>query len=387
MSALSAAMSEPLELTLEECLRLKTKLEKAEREEMVADVQDILSETLRARITSIQARTCTPPPKETPSRAWSVLNGLSVMGGWARPCGVSWYLASVGRSFCTQHLKKSGINLTIKNLSKHSDSMVAETALQIMDAWRAAVSKDKGKGTPPAEKVEARSEQVKVEGASDLKKQRIGDTISDNEQKPAKVAADNVGSASKSSSGTSLSRPVKRTGDSVRDSVREKFKEAFEKGVADNECYLREQDTDTALMAEEAETHMWEKFGGTTKEYKARFRSLVFNLRDPKNPEFIRQVVTGQRHVNDLAEMDVKEMASDEVKKQRIQWQENAKMALMDEKSYQNYAGKTQEDGILKCPKCKSMKTEYVEVQTRSADEPTTKKCLCNSCDYRWKFC
>jgi len=33
------------------------------------------------------------------------------------------------------------------------------------------------------------------------------------------------------------------------------------------------------------------------------------------------------------------------------------------------------------------MKTEYIEVQTRSADEPTTKKCTCNNCDYRWKFC
>ena len=45
------------------------------------------------------------------------------------------------------------------------------------------------------------------------------------------------------------------------------------------------------------------------------------------------------------------------------------------------------QDGILSCPRCKSKKTEYVEVQTRSADEPTTKKCLCNDCEYRWKFC
>jgi transcription elongation factor S-II len=62
-------------------------------------------------------------------------------------------------------------------------------------------------------------------------------------------------------------------------------------------------------------------------------------------------------------------------------------MALMDDRTYKNYAGKATEDGILKCPKCKSMKTDYVEVQTRSADEPTTKKCICNVCDYRWKFC
>ena len=80
-------------------------------------------------------------------------------------------------------------------------------------------------------------------------------------------------------------------------------------------------------------------------------------------------------------------VTSDSVKKQRKEWQDYSKMALMDKKSYEKYAGKQVQDGILKCPRCKSMKTEYVEVQTRSADEPTTKKCTCNTCDYRWKFC
>ena len=86
-------------------------------------------------------------------------------------------------------------------------------------------------------------------------------------------------------------------------------------------------------------------------------------------------------------EKRLREMASEEMKKARQDAAEHAKMALMDDRTYKNYAGKATEDGILKCPRCKSMKTEYVEVQTRSADEPTTKKCTCNNCDYRWKFC
>jgi DNA-directed RNA polymerase subunit M/transcription elongation factor TFIIS len=44
-------------------------------------------------------------------------------------------------------------------------------------------------------------------------------------------------------------------------------------------------------------------------------------------------------------------------------------------------------DGAFKCGRCKSWKTEYTEVQTRSADEPTTKKVHCLKCDNRWKFC
>lgn len=44
-------------------------------------------------------------------------------------------------------------------------------------------------------------------------------------------------------------------------------------------------------------------------------------------------------------------------------------------------------DGILKCGKCKSNKTEYIEKQTRSADEATTKFCYCHNCGNRWRFC
>jgi DNA-directed RNA polymerase subunit M/transcription elongation factor TFIIS len=44
-------------------------------------------------------------------------------------------------------------------------------------------------------------------------------------------------------------------------------------------------------------------------------------------------------------------------------------------------------DGLFKCGKCKSYKTEYAERQTRSADEPTTKFCYCHNCGHRWRFC
>jgi DNA-directed RNA polymerase subunit M/transcription elongation factor TFIIS len=40
-------------------------------------------------------------------------------------------------------------------------------------------------------------------------------------------------------------------------------------------------------------------------------------------------------------------------------------------------------DGLFKCGKCKSYKTEYAERQTRSADEPTTKFCYYNRCQVK----
>lgn len=165
------------------------------------------------------------------------------------------------------------------------------------------------------------------------------------------------------------------------------MQEVFNLGVTSYMKMLHELDTDTAAMAEDTENAMYEHYNGTTKEYKTRFRSLMFNLKDPNNTDFIMKVVTGQLHVSDLAAMEVKEMASSAKQEEMKQLFEHRKMALMDDKSYKKYAGLGQEDGILKCPRCKSMKTEYTEVQTRSADEPTTKKCFCNTCEYRWKFC
>lgn len=41
--------------------------------------------------------------------------------------------------------------------------------------------------------------------------------------------------------------------------------------------------------------------------------------------------------------------------------------------------------GMFKCGKCKSVKTTYYQMQTRSADEPMTTYVTCMECSNRWK--
>lgn len=43
-------------------------------------------------------------------------------------------------------------------------------------------------------------------------------------------------------------------------------------------------------------------------------------------------------------------------------------------------------EGVFMCKKCKSKKTEYHQMQTRSADEPMTTFVTCKGCGNRWKF-
>lgn len=44
-------------------------------------------------------------------------------------------------------------------------------------------------------------------------------------------------------------------------------------------------------------------------------------------------------------------------------------------------------DGVFQCRRCKSMKTTYYQLQTRSADEPMTTYVTCLKCNNNWKFC
>jgi len=52
----------------------------------------------------------------------------------------------------------------------------------------------------------------------------------------------------------------------------------------------------------------------------------------------------------------------------------------------QNKAKEDDYEGQFKCGKCKSKKTDYYQMQTRSADEPMTTYVTCMACGNRWKF-
>lgn len=50
------------------------------------------------------------------------------------------------------------------------------------------------------------------------------------------------------------------------------------------------------------------------------------------------------------------------------------------------YENESDSEGIFKCMKCKSQKTTYYSLQTRSADEPMTNFITCLNCGNRWKM-
>ena len=67
-----------------------------------------------------------------------------------------------------------------------------------------------------------------------------------------------------------------------------------------------------------------------------------------------------------------------------LKYNEKIKKKIMAK--YINTKPTQEHDGVFKCGKCKSKKTTYTQVQTRSADEPMTIFAVCLNCENRWKF-
>lgn len=122
--------------------------------------------------------------------------------------------------------------------------------------------------------------------------------------------------------------------------------------------------------------------------YKERFRHIYFNLLPSgrgslKNENLIKRYLIDKEFTEEyLCEsMTAEEMFPEFWSK----FNHNRNKEIEDYMEFK----KTEDlkDGLLKCGRCKSYKTEYTEKQTRSADEPTTKFCHCKKCGHRWKFC
>ena len=70
---------------------------------------------------------------------------------------------------------------------------------------------------------------------------------------------------------------------------------------------------DPAAVAASVESALKEEYGSAaSKDYKAKFRQLSFNLKDPKNRDLRRSVLSGEVEPRELLKMDAEELGSAE---------------------------------------------------------------------------
>jgi transcription elongation factor S-II len=111
-----------------------------------------------------------------------------------------------------------------------------------------------------------------------------------------------------------------------------------------------------------------------TQLYVDRLRSIYINL---KMPDLLEQIKNREIKPENLAFMTHQELNPEH-------WKEYIERKIKRDSSKYTTNIEASTD-MFTCKKCKSKKCTYYELQTRSADEPTTVFITCLDCGKHWK--
>jgi transcription elongation factor S-II len=115
-----------------------------------------------------------------------------------------------------------------------------------------------------------------------------------------------------------------------------------------------------------------------TNIYKHKYLALRSNIRE--NPKLVDHLVSRKVSVLDIVDMRPEELCP--TGRYARQMEERIHKELRKESNARE--AKNQE-GFFTCNRCRSNKTTYYQLQTRSADEPMTTFVSCLNCDKNWK--
>ncbi|KAJ4721068.1 transcription elongation factor TFIIS-like [Melia azedarach] len=109
-----------------------------------------------------------------------------------------------------------------------------------------------------------------------------------------------------------------KSSDASRNKVREILVEALRKvggevaGEDNEEMKEKVRDRDPVAVAESVESVMFKKLGPFNGANKFKYRSIIFNVKDPKNQDFRRKILLGEVKPERLVGLTTEEMASNE---------------------------------------------------------------------------
>lgn len=157
------------------------------------------------------------------------------------------------------------------------------------------------------------------------------------------------------------------------------FADDAEHGEA-NACALEKHIYNwTVMSAKRDKIPLTWKYPIFRNRYVQRIMSIKFNLLHPDNPALFERLKKGEITYAWLARATPYDMFP---QKWESVMQDVAMKQMRKEKTLDM---STVNDGAFTCGKCKSRKSQYYQLQTRSADEPMTTFVTCLNCNNRWK--
>ena len=113
--------------------------------------------------------------------------------------------------------------------------------------------------------------------------------------------------------------------------------------------------------------------------YRRKAISILFNLNEPRS-HLVNRLKSGEVKTKDVADLSPDKL-----------WPTGPYATALKEKEYRelvkdkNKGVENDFKGAFQCGKCRSWRTTYYQLQTRSADEPMTTFVNCVDCGKRWK--
>jgi transcription elongation factor S-II len=259
----------------------------------------------------------------------------------------------------------------MRKLSTHSNAKIKANAARVVAIWKSSISKQLSKAAPPT--ATARAPPPAPTPTPDP-----ASSSSAVRRDPTHLVRQSSDSVVDQTPRAAFAR-APAAGDAARDSIRAGLAQALLLAVID-EC----EDVDSPyVLAAAIEDSVFLRYADAASNgYKAKVRTLLFNLKDKKNPDLRRRVLLGEISPSALLDMTSEELASD------AQREQNDKIrAMMKRETERTQTVTGNVTDMFRCGKCKKRRCTYYQMQTRSADEPMTTFVHCVECHHRWKFC
>ncbi|XP_021901854.1 transcription elongation factor TFIIS-like [Carica papaya] len=237
--------------------------------------------------------------------------------------------------FNIQLIDTHNIFKKLEYLSKHKRRKICSAASRVIDVWKKRIL-TKDSCPAPRNSCSTHRHIIRIKLLPKVPAEPSSKTVSklSSGAPPQRSSLKTEHSDDSSTKGTTiclkipLETPHRPASQNVKDASRGKIRTMLEEALSKVASEIGEKVhvsiRDYIKVAAEVEYEMFRKLGPCVGNQKLKYRSILFNLRDPKNPDLRRRVVCGEIKPADLLNVKSEELANNQIKFEISQIKEKA---------------------------------------------------------------